>query len=188
MDRWQRVPWHRSPLVLRLTSLPSRLSKILPAPGSTCAPCLRQQDPLQSIDVTVPSSSRSGSRNYPTRFVFALRASHRVFHPSPRIVITPPCSSSRSLDQCIDVCHHFTAIPNTTLNTYIYRFEYIGSEHRIPSSSKSLDRVSVRRREKGARSSGRDRFDPRSSIPLSSFLILISTKMLPHYRLFQELG
>lgn len=110
MDRWQRVPWHRSPLVLRLTFLPSRFSKILPAPGSTYARinCLRQGSSLVSKHRCHPSFLLllllSGSRNYPTRFVFALGASHPVFFlPSPTIVITVPRYSSRSLDQYVYV-------------------------------------------------------------------------------------
>lgn len=135
-DRWQRVPWHRSPLlVLRLTSLPSRFSKILPAPGSTCAPCLRQRDPLQSIDVTVlllSSSSRSGSRNYPTRFVFALRASHRVFHlPSPTILIISPVLSllDHSINTYVITSRRIRHSILIYIYIYIYRFEYrIGAQ------------------------------------------------------------
>lgn len=168
-DRWQRVPWHRSPLlVLRLTSLPSRFSKILPAPGSTCAPCLRQRDPLQSIDVTVlllSSSSRSGSRNYPTRFVFALRAFHRVFHlPSPTILIISPVLSL--LDHSINTY----VITSRRIRHSILIYIYIYISFRISDRStgfqvpNSLERIFVdhARNETSPFLDDGSRLDPRS--------------------------
>lgn len=202
-DRWQRVPWHRSPLlVLRLTSLPSRFSKILPAPGSTCAPCLRQRDPLQSIDVTVlllSSSSRSGSRNYPTRFVFALRAFHRVFHlPSPTILIISPVLSL--LDHSINTY----VITSRRIRHSILIYIYIYISFRISDRStgfqvpNSLERIFVdhARNETSPFLDDGSRLDPRSlesSPPSKSVLSYPNleetdspAKMLPHYRLFRR--
>lgn len=189
--------------MLRLTSLPSRFSKILPAPGSTCAPCLRQRDPLQSIDVTVlllSSSSRSGSRNYPTRFVFALRASHpSVFHlPSPTILIISPVLSL--LDHSINTY----VITSRRIRHSILIYIYIYISFRISDRStgfqvpNSLERIFVdhARNETSPFLDDGSRLDPRSlesSPPSKSVLSYPNleetdspAKMLPHYRLFRR--